>query len=221
MAPARDAYFFSLSIRRYVTALGALGRTARNPSDTDLPQTSPHTVAQSLSYRYDARSRGTNIRREYHEYHRVGVYVADDTHVRERSQRPSSSPQAALRPPMARIRQASIPSEPPQLHNARKRRHDRIHIAQERPPWAVLSRVEPYERCMKATLPQAPSAEPRAAAPKATRPKPFVHALQAWPLACAVHERNRMVRARGLMHGRRAAVPRERSRVRSPFSGAP
>ena len=142
MAPARDAYFFSLSIRRYVTALGALGRTARNPSDTDLPQTSPHTVAQSFCYRYDARSRGTNIRREYHEYHRVGVYVADDTHVRERSQRPSLSPHAALRPPTASVCQASMPAERPQRESCQRWRLGGLEADHVQPSQATPTCVE-------------------------------------------------------------------------------
>ena len=94
---------------------------------------------------------------------------------------------AVYPPPQASTAQDSMPAEPPQLHTARKRRNGRLHTARERPPWAVLSRVEPYERCMKATLPQAPSAEPRAATPTAARPKLAVHTLQAWPLACAAH----------------------------------
>jgi hypothetical protein len=58
-------------------------------------------------------------------------------------------------------------------------------------------------RCMKATLLQAPAAQPGGPTPTAARARLAVHALQAWPLACAAHERNRMVRARGL-HARPA-----------------
>ena len=101
-------------------------------------------------------------------------------------------------PPKGRAGQDSIPAEPPRLHSSRRRRHSRLSAAQERPPSAVWSRVEPCVRCEKVTLLHAPAAQLRAATPTAARDQLAVHAQQAWPLACAVNERNRMVRARGL-----------------------
>ena len=70
-------------------------------------------------------------------------------------------------------------------------------------------------------VPRSRSAQPRATAPTAALPKPAVHALQAWLLACASHDRNCTVIGQVFMHVERAAKRPKRSRVRSLVSGAP
>ena len=94
---------------------------------------------------------------------------------------------AAPPPTKDRAGQASTHAEIPQLHSSHMRRVGRLLTDGEPPLAAVLSRVEPCMRCKKATLPQAPSAQPRAATPTAARPKLAVYTLQACPLACAAH----------------------------------
>ena len=156
--------------------------------------------------------------RKYRRYSWYRINVADDTVTGGAYSRPSQPSTRHPRP--ARVGTASLPS----IHSA-TRRMGAVMAASTptesglRPPCgAVGSRASgaSRRRCRKR---HAPGREP---------PRPGRHAPSSLSTPCK-RGRSPVPRTSAIawskheasMHGPRAAVPGERSRVRSPFSGAP